>query len=100
MLGPGQKVAQGSHAEFLGYVLLNLIVVVVVVVGVVEAVEMFVSDCHVVCTVDKLVAVAAHDMKTAVVAVDVVVTAVVIDDLEIPADFPAEVVHFVVMAVC
>lgn len=88
--GPGQKVAQGTHAEFLGYVVLNLVVVVVVVVvGVVEAVEMFVSDCHVVCTVDKLVAAAAHDMETAaVVAVDVVVAAVVIGDLEIPADFP------------
>lgn len=98
---PGQKVAQGTHAEFLGYVVLNLVVVVVVVVGVVEAVEMFVSDCHVVCTVDKLVAAAAHDMETAaVVAVDVVVAAVVIGDLEIPADFPAEVVPLVVMAVC
>ena len=94
MLGPGQNDAQGTHAEFLGCVMLDLVVVVVVVVeGVVEAVEKFVSDCHVVCIVDNLVVAAAHDMETAaavvvVVVVVAVVAAVVLGDLEMPADFP------------
>ena len=91
MLGPGQNDAQGTHAEFLGCVMLDL--VVVVVEGVVEAVEKFVSDCHVVCIVDNLVVAAAHDMETAaavvvVVVVVAVVAAVVLGDLEMPADFP------------
>ena len=100
MLGPGQNDAQGTHAEFLGCVMLDLVVVVVVAVvaveGVVEAVEKFVSDCHVVCIVDNLVVAAAHDMETAaavvvvvvVVVVVAVVAAVVLGDLEKPADFP------------
>ena len=95
MLGPGQNDAQGTHAEFLGCVMLDLVVVVVVAVeGVVEAVEKFVSDCHVVCIVDNLVVAAAHDMETAAAAVVVVVVvvavvaAVVLGDLEMPADFP------------
>ena len=92
MLGPGQNDAQGTHAEFLGCVMLDL-VVVVAVEGVVEAVEKFVSDCHVVCIVDNLVVAAAHDMETAaavvvVVVVVAVVAAVVLGDLEMPADFP------------
>ena len=95
MLGPGQNDAQGTHAEFLGCVMLDLVVVVVAVEGVVEAVEKFVSDCHVVCIVDNLVVAAAHDMETAaavvavvVVVVVAVVAAVVLGDLEMPADFP------------
>ena len=99
MLGPGQNDAQGTHAEFLGCVMLDLVVVVVVVAvaveGVVEAVEKFVSDCHVVRIVDNLVVAAAHDMETAAAAVVVVVVvvvavvaAVVLGDLEMPADFP------------
>ena len=95
MLGPGQNDAQGTHAEFLGCVMLDLVVVVVAVEGVVEAVEKFVSDCHVVCIVDNLVVAAAHDMETAAAAVVVVVVvvvavvaAVVLGDLEMPADFP------------
>ena len=97
MLGPGQNDAQGTHAEFLGCVMLDLVVVVVVVAveGVVEAVEKFVSDCHVVCIVDNLVVAAAHDMETAAAVVVVVVVAVVaaaaaavLGDLEMPADFP------------
>ena len=95
MLGPGQNDAQGTHAEFLGCVMLDLVVVVVAVEGVVEAVEKFVSDCHVVCIVDNLVVAAAHDMETAAVVVVVVVVvvvavvaAVVLGDLEMPADFP------------
>ena len=96
MLGPGQNDAQGTHAEFLGCVMLDLVVVVVVAVeGVMEAVEKFVSDCHVVCIVDNLVVAAAHDMETAaavvvvvVVVVVAVVAAAVLGDLEMPADFP------------
>ena len=93
MLGPGQNDAQGTHAEFLGCVMLDLVVVVVVAVeGVMEAVEKFVSDCHVVCIVDNLVVAAAHDMETAAAVVVVVVVAVVaaavLGDLEMPADFP------------
>ena len=95
MLGPGQNDAQGTHAEFLGCVMLDLVVVVVAVEGVMEAVEKFVSDCHVVCIVDNLVVAAAHDMETAAAAVVVVVVvvvavvaAVVLGDLEMPADFP------------
>ena len=95
MLGPGQNDAQGTHAEFLGCVMLDLVVVVVAVEGVMEAVEKFVSDCHVVCIVDNLVVAAAHDMETAAVVVVVVVVvvvavvaAVVLGDLEMPADFP------------
>ena len=97
MLGPGQNDAQGTHAEFLGCVVLDLVVAVVAVVaveGVVEAVEKFVSDCHVVCIVDNLVVAAAHDMETAaaavvvVVVVVVVVAVVVLGDLEMLADFP------------
>lgn len=76
MLGPGQNDAQGTHAEFLGCVMLDLVVVVVAVEGVVEAVEKFVSDCHVVCIVDNLVVAAAHDMETAAAAVVVVVVVV------------------------
>lgn len=102
MLGPGQNDAQGTHAEFLGCVMLDLVVAVVAVEGVVEAVEKFVSDCHVVCIVDNLVVAAAHDMETAAAAVVVVVVVavVVLGDLEMLADFPAEVVHLVAMAVC
>ena len=94
MLGPGQNDAQGTHAEFLGCVMLDLVVVVVAVEGVVEAVEKFVSDCHVVCIADNLVVAAAHDMETAaaavvvVVVVVVVVAVVVLGDLEMLADFP------------
>ena len=92
VLGPGQNDAQGTHAEFLGCVMLDLVVVVVAVEGVVEAVEKFVSDCHVVCIVDNLVVAAARDMETAaavvVVVVAAVVAAVVLGDLEMPADFP------------
>ena len=95
MLGPGQNDAQGTHAEFLGCVMLDLVVAVVAVEGVVEAVEKFVSDCHVVCIVDNLVVAAAHDMETAaaaavvvVVVVVVVVAVVVLGDLEMLADFP------------
>ena len=95
MLGPGQNDAQGTHAEFLGCVMLDLVVVVVAVEGVMEADEKFVSDCHVVCIVDNLVVAAAHDMETAAAAVVVVVVvvvavvaAVVLGDLEMPADFP------------
>ena len=97
MLGPGQNDAQGTHAEFLGCVVLDLVVAVVAVEGVVEAVEKFVSDCHVVCIVDNLVVAAAHDMETAaaaavvvvvVVVVVAVVAAVVLGDLGMPADFP------------
>ena len=95
MLGPDQNDAQGTHAEFLGCVMLDLVVVVVAVEGVVEAVEKFVSDCHVVCIVDNLVVAAAHDMETAAVVVVVVVVvvvavvaAVVLGDLGMPADFP------------
>ena len=95
MLGPGQNDAQGTHAEFLGCVMLDLVVAVVAVEGVVEAVEKFVSDCHVVCIVDNLVVAAAHDMETAaaaavvvVVVVVVAVAVVVLGDLEMLADFP------------
>ena len=97
VLGPGQNDAQGTHAEFLGCVVLDLVVAVVAVVaveGVVEAVEKFVSDCHVVCIADNLVVAAAHDMETAaaavvvVVVVVVVVAVVVLGDLEMLADFP------------
>ena len=89
VLGPGQNDAQGTHAEFLGCVMLDLVVVVVVAVeGVVEAVEKFVSDCHVVCIVDNLVVAAAHDMETAAAVVVVAVAVVVLGDLEMPADFP------------